>query len=80
MSPIRSARSWKLNARGEFGKSDYNAWQIGPGLGDPVLGPSYSYTDGFVYTGSTRLFSTTVTLDYALWANVITLSRGDLGS
>ena len=62
----------KVNARGEFAKSDYNAWQIGPGLGEPVLGPSYSYTDGFIYTGATRLFSTTVTLDYALWANVIT--------
>ena len=37
-----------------------------------MLGPSYSYTDGFIYTGATRLFSTTVTLDYALWANVIT--------
>jgi len=62
----------KLNGRVEWAKSDVNPWGLGPGLGDPVVGPSFSYTDGFVYTGSTELFGTTLTLDYALWANVIT--------
>ena len=60
----------KANARVEFAKSDYNAWAIGPTLGEPTLGPSY--TGDFLYTGSTRLLSTTATLDYQLWKNVIT--------
>ena len=60
----------KLNARVEFAKSDYNAWAIGPTIGEPTLGPSY--TGDFIYGGSTRLLASTVTLDYQLWANVIT--------
>ncbi|MBX3731633.1 MAG: outer membrane beta-barrel protein [Verrucomicrobiae bacterium] len=63
----------KLNGRVEWAKSDYNAWAIGPYTGTPVLGPSYGVDGGeFLYTGATELFGTTVTLDYALWANVIT--------
>lgn len=60
----------KANARVEFAKADYNAWSIGPTIGEPTLGPSY--TGDFVYQGSTRLLSTTATLDYQLWKNVIT--------
>lgn len=70
--------SWQIteklraNTRVEFAKANYNAWALGPGEGDPVLGPSYNYTDGFVYNGATRLFATTFTLDYQLWKNVTT--------
>ncbi|MEN9676000.1 MAG: hypothetical protein RIS76_1896 [Verrucomicrobiota bacterium] len=60
----------KANARVEFAKADYNAWAIGPMIGEPTIGPSY--TGDFVYQGSTRLLSTTATLDYQLWKNVIT--------
>ena len=60
----------KANARVEFAKADYNAWAIGPTIGEPTIGPSY--TGDFVYQGSTRLLSTTATLDYQLWKNVIT--------
>lgn len=60
----------KLNTRVEWAKSDYNAWSIGPADGPTTVGPSY--TGDFIYTGPTELFATTVTLDYQLWANVIT--------
>jgi hypothetical protein len=60
----------KVNARVEWAKSDYNAWAIGPAVGDTFAGPSYQ--GDFIYTGPTQLFATTVTVDYQLWANVIT--------
>ncbi|MBN8246968.1 MAG: outer membrane beta-barrel protein [Verrucomicrobia bacterium] len=60
----------KLNTRAEWAKSDYNAWAIGPALGATTVAPSY--TGDFIYTGPTELFAVTATLDYALWANVIT--------
>ena len=61
----------KLNARVEFAKSDYNAWAIGPSI--EVYNPSANEYDTFrLNSGSSRLLSSTVTLDYQLWANVIT--------
>jgi len=60
----------KTNLRVEWAKADYNAWAIGPTVGEPTLAPSY--TGDFITTGPTELFATTATLDYQLWKNVIT--------
>lgn len=62
---------FKVNTRVEFAKANYNAWGIGPTFEDYDFGTN-DYSTFEVYTGSSRLFSTAVTLDYQLWANVIT--------
>ncbi|MFO1461544.1 MAG: outer membrane beta-barrel protein [Verrucomicrobiota bacterium] len=61
----------KLNGRVEFAKSNVNAWDIGPTV-EKYNSDINDYDSVLLNSGATRLFATTLTLDYALWANVIT--------